>query len=659
MGDILDSVDWPKLRHLNSNASDLPDLLRACASPNPDIAASAIGKVHDRLHYEGWEVTSAAPAALQWLADLATSSTTRHRRRVVELLELQARAAMESPAAMVDEGWWPALDAARPTLLRLLDDWDPVMRRKATLLVADGIHHPEAIAALRHRLAVENDRVTKADVVLALGAAYTWSGDEGAHADLVALLADEDLQYRLAAVHALAATDPSIASTHIESLVKALMDAGVALWALSEWIDGEPVVMIKETHRLLANDPAAAHVLKSAFDRRDARRAEDFARAQEVAGPPETAPDVAARTATLTNAVRLLSQWREADAVVPLVADQLDDEDPAIRYRAAALLACLGPTAAPYTDRLLALATDPAPYDSWKGITVGDAAVWALARQDHPGCLPGLRERLSGDRLGFDVTHLYFSRDMHRLAQPAISDVLIPLRRHADVLLGPLLARQDRPFASQLCEVVAVWGPIAIAALPAIVDLLADTKLRPLAAKAVGALGPDAATAADALRANTSEPAAAWALWRTGADADLGIAELTRHVVDGTPSSRTIALLADLGPAAAGSVDAVLGLTESTDALIRIEAAHALWRITGERPVALLTDLMEPFAQGKCSPASMVALRRLADIGAPDARARGIARTIVDSPKRCGCHGGWRAFTEDEAVRSSAATLLD
>ncbi|MFC0542564.1 HEAT repeat domain-containing protein [Kutzneria chonburiensis] len=651
MGDILDDVDWSKLRHLNGTATDLPELLRACASRNPDTALAAIGELYDKLHHEGWEVTSAGAAALPWLAELATTFTTRHRKRVVELLEYQARAAMESPSGMVAEGWWPALDVARPKLLALLDDQDPVVRRKATLLVADGIHHPEAIAALRHRLAVENDRVTKADVVLALGAAYSWSGDEGAHADLIALLRDEDLQYRLAAVHALANTHPAVAAENVESVVKALMDSGVALWALSEWIDGEPSVMVNYTRHLLVGHPAAAAVLESAFDRRAARLAEDRARA-EVVLPREIAPDLAARAATVANAVRVFSEWRKADAVLPLVGACLDDDDPTVRYRAAALLACLGRQAAQYVDQLLALSSDSTPYDQWKGITVGDAAVWALARQGHPGCLPALVERLSGDRLGFDVAHAYFGREVHRLAQPALSDILIPLRDNADVLLGPVVARRDRPFAPQLCEIVAAWE--SAEALPVLVDMLAEGKLRPLAAKAIGAIGVDAAGAADALRANASEPAVAWALWRTGVDRDRGIAELTGQVKD----AATLALVADLGADAAGCVDAVRELAESADDRVRVEAVHALWRITGERRTAVLADLAEPSRPGQISAAGIVALRHLAAMGEPDDRVQAIARSIVDSARRIACHGGWRAFTEDEEIRAVATKIL-
>jgi HEAT repeat protein len=658
MGDSLDNVNWAALEHNYGKASDLPDLLRACASPNPDTVSTALAEVYTKLYHQGGWVCSAAAAALPWLTDLAASSATRHRLGVIELVELLAREAVSVGPVWVDSGWRPALAAMRPQLLALLDDPDVKVRREAILLVADGIQHPDAVTALRHRLAVETDRVTRADLILAFGVVYDWSRDEALCAELVTLLDDDDLQFRLAAVHALAETDPTIAAKHVDTMVEALLDPGAALWALSAWVDGSPATMINETRRLLADDPAASFALEFAFDRHHARHAAAMVQAQEaIGGPPPSDPDVDARVATAANAVQVLSQWRESAPTLSVVAGLLDDTEPTVRYRAAALLACLGPKAAPYADELLALTTDSTLYDSWKSITVGDAAVWALARQDHADCLPALVERLSGDRLGFDTAHLYYARDVHRLVQPAASDVLIPLRHHADVLLDPLISRRDRAFAPQLCEVVAAWGPIAAKALPVLVDLVADEKLRPLAAKAIGSLGSDAAEAAKTMRDKASEPAVAWALWRTGADPDLGVAELTRQV-EAEPSHQTIALLADLGPEAAASTEIVRGLTDSTDSRIRAEAAHALWRITGDRSVTVLTELAEPLAAGECSLAGMAALRHLATIGVTNDRVLAIAQSITDSPRRIAHFGGWRAFTEDEDIRAAALALL-
>ncbi|MFJ6673171.1 HEAT repeat domain-containing protein [Actinosynnema sp. NPDC091369] len=60
--------------------------------------------------------------------------------------------------------------SARPRLLDLPADPDPLVRREATAKAADGIRHPDAVAALWRRWQVEADRVTRWDLVQAFGA---------------------------------------------------------------------------------------------------------------------------------------------------------------------------------------------------------------------------------------------------------------------------------------------------------------------------------------------------------------------------------------------------------------------------------------------------------------------------------------------------------
>lgn len=85
----------------------------------------------------------------------------------------------------------------------------------------------------------------------------------------------------------------------------------------------------------------------------------------------------------------MLPEWRTATgAVLPFLVAGLADDLPEVRYRATALLACLGAEAAPHADRIATLTADTAVRDSRRTITVGDAAVWALARSDDPRRLP-------------------------------------------------------------------------------------------------------------------------------------------------------------------------------------------------------------------------------------------------------------------------------
>jgi hypothetical protein len=163
------------------------------------------------------------------------------------------------------------------------------------------------------------------------------------------------------------------------------------------------------------------------------------------------------------------------------------------------------------------------------------------------------------------------------------------------------------------------------------------------------------------LRDSAAEPAVAWALWRTGAEPDLGRTALTRHVAQPGPRSAAIALLADLGPDAAAATGVLHTLTRSPDDWTRAEAAHALWRVTGDsaEATAVLTELAEPLARGDYLPVGAAALHYLAVIGTAGDRVRAVARAIAGNPSRIACDGGWRTFSEDERIRADASALLD
>ncbi|MFC9250727.1 HEAT repeat domain-containing protein [Amycolatopsis thailandensis] len=645
MGDALDNVDWSRLEHNYGDASDVPELLRGCASPDAKTASDALSDLSNKLFHQGGWVCSAAPAALPGLVDLAGDPAVHERYEVVELVSWLAGEAAEVSERFVAPGWRPALESVRPRLLALLDDTDPAVRRAAITLAANGIRHPESAAKLRQRWTVETDRAIRIDLVFALGAVLVWSRDEALHEDLKALLADEDPLIGLAAVHALAASDPAVATDEVDLLISGVLNADTVRYQGSEWVGHGPAALVHETGSLLLGDPATATA---------------FARAVARSG------DTAKRVAALGHVQQVLSQWRTTtEELLPLLATHLDDESPEARYRAAALLACLGERGAPYAEQLIARTTDHTVRDARSATTVGDAAVWALARQHHPGCVPGLVKRLSGSRLGFGYASTYYDRTIPILEQPGIGEVLIPLHGHVDALLDAVItrlakARRDAILASNLCQVIAAWGPSTAAALPVVTRFLDDDKVRPAAAKAIGAMGPAAVSAADALLRHISEPAAAWALWRTGVDPDRAVAALTDHVTRPDRRHTMIALLADLGPQAASCVDELRSLSRSADDWTRAEAAYALARITGDptEPVTILTELAYPLAHGDCLPVRIAALRHLADLEATGDRVRELAQAVIDSERRLACSGGWHTFAEDEQACTAASTLV-
>ncbi|MFI9818237.1 HEAT repeat domain-containing protein [Saccharothrix variisporea] len=635
----MDQVAWGRYEHNYGDASDVPDLLRRCASPDADVAADALADLSNKLYHQGGWVCSAATAALPFLVDLAEDPAVHHRAEVVEWIGHLAREAHVVEARFVDRGWAPALDEVRPRLVALLDDPDPSVRRETSALLADGVRHADAVRALLRRWRVEQDRTTRYDLAVALG--LVASRDEWARAEVVALLDGDDLQLRLAAVHGLAESDPSVAVRHVDSLVRAVRHPDAVAWQESAWLGGSPMVLVRATGGLLVDDPTAATAFALGTSRDD---------------------HVDQRVATLEHAQRLLARWRSpAAAVLPMLAERVDDEAPEARYRALALLACLGTEAAEHADLIATRLSDTAFRDSRTPTTVGDAAVWAAARLDDPRCVPALVERLSGDRLGFATTTAFYPRDTPGVVQPGIHEVLIPLRRHAPALVDAVAARlatEPNPvLARHLCAVLAAWGPAAEPALPVLHARLADDDVVPTVATALGAIGrPDAARP---LRAKTRHVEAAWALWRTGADREQGASALVRAVTEHR-HHQAVRLLADLGPDAVAAADTLRDLVGSTDDWSRAEAAHALWRVTGEvdQPVAVLTDLAAPLAEGDRLPVRFAALERLADLGATTDRTTSLARALLDDPGRIHSAGAWRGFYQDELVRAHAARLL-
>jgi len=120
--------------------------------------------------------------------------------------------------------------------------------------------------------------------------------------------------------------------------------------------------------------------------------------------------------------------------------------------------------------------------------------------------------------------------------------------------------------------------------------------------------------------------------------------------------------LGELGPRAAASADRLRQLTRAEGPWrdwIRVEAARALWRVTGDTSAAVpvLAQVLSPVADGPVRPVQAAALTCLASMGSPVPEAVPAAAAILASPRRLGFSAGWRGFIEDEQVRAMAAVL--
>ena len=653
--DDLNRVRWAVLRHNCGPAADVPGLLRACAGGDRQAAVAAVRKLDNALYCDvGW-VCSAASAALPFLVRLAADPAVEVRVMVLDLIARIAAQVPEAAAGQVDPGWPGALEAAAPVLLSLLDDAHPGMRRIAAYLAgAGGLPAGLAVPELRARSSrAEPDWAARWDVVISLGAAAAGSALAGEVRDELSELARDgrDPQVCLAAVHGLAAAGEPVTG-HVGVMTGAMADAGWTGWEASEWLGiGSPEMIVRATGRLLLDEPGAA----VAF----------------AAGVMDTG-DAGQRTEALMHMGALLGRWHAVPGSVPgLLAGQLDAPEPEVRYRAAYLLACTGADTRPWAGQLAGLAGDGAAAGYLAGVTVGDAAVWALARASDPRCLPGLRERLLGDRTGFAAGRVGFPRDATVFDLPGMGLVVTRADPGAR-LLDPVLSRLRRAsrdadtIAGMLCETLGTWGEKAAAAVPELRRLLQldhpAVYPSPAAAHALGRIGPAAHAAAGELRhhARFGSAEAAWALWRVTGQPKPALSKLTRLATRKQARPRAIELLADFGELAAAAQPRLREFLHDPDDRRKTEAAWALWRATGDASTAVdvLTSVVQPLSTGSYLPVHLAALRHLAAIPETSGQATGIAEAVLANPRRLALSGGWRTFEEDDQIRAAAAAYL-
>ncbi|MER7668102.1 HEAT repeat domain-containing protein [Kitasatospora sp. NPDC096128] len=668
MWEGLDTIDWAGLRHNYGSAQDVPGLLRRCAGPDRKDAVEAAGKLDAAVFHQGGWICSAAPATLPFLVDLAARPENPVRLELLELLAYLADTAALVAPERVDPAWGPSWERTLPDLLRLLSDPEPRIRR-ATIDAVGKCASPGELTlpALLAQWDAEQDPATRLDLTLALGYAARRppTGDRGteALALLHRLLADREPQLRLAAVHALAPTDPALAPRHLDAVLAALRDPGVELWRETGTAGCGALGMQSWTADLY-RDSATPYVVGLLADH----------------------PDAEQRAGALSLAGWLLSHRRShTPHLLPGIATRLTDPDPEVRFRATELLACLGPDAAAHGDAAAGLLDDGGAFGN--GGTVANAAVWALARMGDQRCVAALVDRLTGrftgPPLGFSCSSGYRSRlgSTHWPELPALHEVLIPLQDHAERLVPAIRVRlrdADHPqLVPSLCEVLSAWGPLAGAALPELLALLDGESTWMHAATALGSIGPAGGAAHDALRsravtevaaAATAEATggrladlAAWAAYRVGGEPGPALAVIGPAATEGRFRHPALRRLADLGPHAAPYADRLRELTADRDPWTAVEAAHALWAATGDTATAVpaLLALCHPLLQGRYHPAMPAAVRHLTRIGGPAVHpAATVLAQVPFRDERITASAGWRAFTEDDALRAAVADLI-
>ncbi|MFG3002271.1 hypothetical protein [Streptomyces sp. NPDC048340] len=570
-------------------------------------------------------------------------------------MELVARLASEAEQVrerFLDPGWRPAWERALPEVLALLEDTEPWIRRDAADVVGIcGSPGELTLPSLLRRWQAEDDPAARLDVIVALGQAVVRQ-PAGEHAPAVLSLLQEllgapEAQVRLAAVHALAPSHPDLPEQQVDLLLEAVRDPSVEMWRHTTSMDAGTQGVQHRTAALMTG-PSTAFTLGLLNDH----------------------PAEEQRTGALAQAAGLLAQWRSPTSVLlPRIAARLNDPACEARFRAAELLACLGPAAVAHADEVAALLGDNAVRTTRKQEAVGEAALWALARMNDPRCLPGLIALVAGARSGFASNSAHYPATWHHAVLPSLPEVLGYLADHVERLLpvvcDQLGTRTDQQVINRFCQVLAGWGPAAKAAVPDLLSLLEDDRHWDGAALALAGIGPAGNRARELLLARaeageTHTELAAWAYWKVGGEPGPLLEALERAAAQGSIPRPALRKLADLGPHAARFADRLRAMTTDTDPWTRVEAAHALWAATGDTATAVpaLMTAVQGLAEGDYLPVMLPAVRHLAQIGSAARPAAQLLHAVPHHDPRLRSSGAWRGFTQDEKIRAAVDELL-
>ncbi|MCP2323392.1 hypothetical protein HDA40_001899 [Hamadaea flava] len=342
---------------------------------------------------------------------------------------------------------------------------------------------------------------------------------------------------------------------------------------------------------------------------------------------------------------RLTSLWRAPmHDLWTAVADALAEDNPLIGWQAAEALANAGAAARPHADALVAYADRS---DDGFGY-----AVAALARIGDPRAVRFLRRR---------PVHRWWPT----VCRPV--SVLAGLRAQAGELLPALRKALSPATEADVVPILAAWGPASGDAVPELVSLL-DGPRTFRASAALGLIGPQAQAAAPRLARLALDPearvrcpsnqAAAWAHWRITGDPELAL-----HVMGAADdcqcmSHPALRYLAELGPLAHASSGSVRGLLASAGAWTQVEAAYALWRITGDPApsVPVLMAALVPRPVHRWHELAIASAGYLAEMGDAATAATPLLERLCAGDRRLVHNIIWdEALTE---AASSALTML-
>ncbi|MCJ0873193.1 hypothetical protein [Streptomyces sp. AP-93] len=596
---------WHELEGVTAGQERVPGLLRGLLIPG--LRGSSWAQLEELF---GWR--SDEPLFVEIAGRLfeLLPQLDRHRRALVLGLLARRAEGIGERRVGVHRHTFLAFAARAHLVVPLVSDRSAEVRTGAAWVLR-GLRQedPAALDALRRQAAVERDSTALVSQLLAVGV-LSGPGDRPAAAEWArAWLDQRDPLVRLASARVVLTAAPGGAQGAGRRVAGVFAEIGTGRLPEVPWSEGYKSV-----------DRYAVQV--AAHPREGEALVEGLARHR----------DPALRAQAVRAAGLQLRSWRRPAAHLwETVAAGLEDE-PEVADEALVALAGCGSAAAPYADRIVRAVERPVG-PGWRG---SHAALGALVRFEDPRALP-LYLRRFGD-----------SQDVGPLPVRWAPELLPVFRER--LAMGPGARGTD-----EVLRILAPWGPAAAPAVPELADLLDTRSARP-AAEALGRIGPAASAAAGALaalaRGETSPwrfgvgterspkpwqgaQTAAWAHWRVTGDPELAlwVGGAAARAGLGRPVLR---YLADLGPLAAPYADSVRALLDCPGEWIRVGAAEAWWRITGDPApaVAALLPELAPLAEHRVTELTLRTVRALGAIGPPAAAALPALRAVAAGPPR-------------------------
>jgi hypothetical protein len=189
MLETLNSVPWSELRHAYGEASDVPDLIRALASPEQNVYEDSLGRLWSSVIHQG-TVYSSTAYVVPFFCELLEAPEVQNKAELLSYLatisqgasysdvhvrEKERRETPEMQKQIAEELSWvqaasDAVSDGYATYLRLVQSPDPKLRAHAAYTLSRcQSHAAEVVPVMKQHLAVEASLQVRASLLLSLG----------------------------------------------------------------------------------------------------------------------------------------------------------------------------------------------------------------------------------------------------------------------------------------------------------------------------------------------------------------------------------------------------------------------------------------------------------------------------------------------------------